>query len=179
MTKLFLALLCLLAAGPEQPADSGWKEFSSAEGRFAALMPGDPQTGVIHTATRRGVLHTYSVSSGDWWDGERSSFSVNWTDYPPGSPTAPATRETFDKIRDALLAVEGGKLSAESSDDFAGRAARSFTYADADGDVSKVVVFFDGERSYQLTAQTRDTVSGAESRERFVNSFRLLGGAAR
>ena len=179
MTKLFLALLCLLAAGPEQPADSVWKEFSSAEGRFSALMPGEPQTGVIHTATRRGVLHTHSVSSGDWWDGERSSFSVNWTDYPPGAPAPPATQATFDKIRDALLTFQGGELLDESSDDFAGRAARSFTYKDADGDVSKVVVFFDGERFYQLTAETREGRAGAESRERFVNSFRLLGGAAR
>ena len=177
MTKLFLALLCLLAAGPELPADSAWKEFSSAEGRFSALMPGEPQTGVIHTATRRGVLHTYSVSSGNWGDGERSSFSVNWTDHPPGSPALSATPATFDKIRDALLTVEEGKLLDESSDDFAGCAARAFTYKDADGEVSKVVVFFDGGRFYQLTAQTRDGAAGAESRDRFISSFRLLGAA--
>jgi len=180
MTKLFLlALLCLFAAMPEQPTDSEWKEFSSAEGRFAALMPGEPQTGVIHTATRRGLLHTYSVTSANWGEEERSSFSVNWTDYPPGSPSLSATQATFDKIRDALLAVEGGRLSSESSDDFEGRAARAFTYTDADGDVSKVVVFFDGGRFYQLTAQTREGASGTEARERFVGSFRLLGGAAR
>ena len=179
MTKLFLALLCLLAAGPEPPADSAWKEFSSAEGRFSALMPGEPQTGVIHTATRRGVLHTYSVTSGNWGDGERSSYSVNWTDHPPGTRALKGMAATFDKIRDALLSVEGGKLLGESSDAFAGRAARAFTYTAADGDVSKVVVFFDGGRFYQLTAQTRASVSGAESRDRFINSFRLLGGAAR
>jgi hypothetical protein len=178
--KLFLlALLCLFAAGAELPVDSAWKEFSSAEGRFAALMPGEPQTGVIHTATRRGLLHTYSVTSGNWGEGERSSFSVNWTDYPPGSPAPTATQETFDKIRNALVNVEGGKLLDESSEAFAGRAAHAFTYKAGDGDVSKVVVFFDGARFYQLTAETRAGVSGTEARERFVNSFRLLGGAAR
>ena len=178
MTKLVLALLCLLAAEPKLPADSAWKEFSSAEGRFSALMPGEPQTGVTHTATRRGVLHTYSVSSGNWGEGEGRSFSVNWTDYPPGAPALSATEATFDKIRDALLTVEEGRLLDESSDAFAGRAAHAFTYADADGDVSKVVVFFDGGRFYQLTAQTREGRAGAESRDRFLNSFRLLGGAA-
>ena len=179
MTKLFLALLCLLAAGPELPADSVWKEFSSAEGRFSALMPGEPQTGVIHTATRRGLLHTYSVTSGNWGEEERNSFSVNWTDYPSGAPALSATQEKFARIRDALLAVEEGKLLEESSDAFAGRTAHAFTYRAADGDVSKVVVFFDGGRFYQLTAETRASVAGAESRERFLNSFRLLDGAAR
>ena len=171
MRALILAAVCALWAWPVGAAAQGWKEFSSAEGRFSALMPGDPQTGVVRTLTRGGVLNTYSVSSSEE---DLSSYAVSWTDYRPETAERRATAETFDKIRDALLAASEGKLLGESSAPFEGNAARSFTYATPDGDVTKALVFFDGGRFYQVMAQTRGAQAGAESRERFLNSFRLL-----
>lgn len=173
MRTLFLALALVSCAWTVASAQGAWREFSSDEGLFSALMPGEPQTTDFYTQTRKGVLRTRMTSALD--DG-LNEYSVSWTDYGPGAAERKARAETFDKIRDALLLAYDAKLLGESSGEFEGHASRAFAFSTADGRVIRARFFFAGDRFYQLTTQTRVGKGAAADGERFMNSFKLLPG---
>lgn len=166
MAPLILALICLVAAQQE----SIWQEFSSAEGRFSASMPEKPAVGSITTDTLEGRLVTHTVSS---TDKDLNHFLVSWTEYDHVS-TERASEKTYNKIRDALVAANGGKLLTDSAIQFDGHLGKSVTFETSDGRVVNVKFGFFKNRFYQVMAETkRQNLSDGE---RFLNSFKLLPG---
>jgi len=168
MPTLILALLILVGTWPntQQPA---WKEFSSAEGKFSAIMPTDLKTSVIATDTAEGRLLTHTVST---TDSDLSEYSVSWTEYPRESLEQRMTESRFIKMRDALVGYKGGRVLNESVVSQEGHPARDITFSTSEGRVVRVRFYSLKNRLYQVMAEAKE--KDAVGVERFFNSFKLL-----
>ncbi|HKY04290.1 MAG TPA: hypothetical protein VJQ56_05350 [Blastocatellia bacterium] len=172
MHSITLALLLLFSTWADTSQNHVWQEFTSAEGKFSALMPDKPTTSFILTNTPRGVVQTYTVSSAY----EGNSYLVSWTEYKQESVEHKATEKTFDMIRDALVADKNGKVLSDSPITLEGHPARAVTYTTEDGMTVMARFYFIKNRFYQVMAERRGpTDSGAA--ERFLNSFRIVKGS--
>jgi hypothetical protein len=170
MQALFLTLLCFLSVWPHVAPESALKQFTSEEGSFSALMPGEPKTSVVFTEKREGGrLATHIVSASDE---EMNEYLVSWTEYEAQSLEQKASNLTFDKMRDALIGFKEGKLLSEANVEIEGHPGRAFTFSVGGGQLARVRFYFVGNRSYQVMTETRGDVSDADS---FHNSFKLLG----
>src|SRR5213083_2061345 len=128
MQPLIIAFLCLMATGVRQ--ESAWQQFSSAEGKFSARMPSDPMTSTRITNTKKGNLLTHIVSS---TDENLNEFMVSWTEYQSADFEKRGTEATFNKIRDALVASNHGKVLNEAIIIAGSHTARAIKFSTSEG----------------------------------------------
>ena len=171
MHSLILSVLFFIGVAAFPQHDTQWREFSSSEGRFSALLPDEPEMNTIMTNTKKGRLLTRTVSSRDK---EQNEFTVAWTEYQQADVEHRGTGKTFNKIRDALVAARSGKLLNESDVKFNGHFGRSVTFETGDGRLVTARFGFFKSRFYQVMAETRP--QNVDAGERFLNSFKLLPG---
>lgn len=134
-------------------------------------MPSDPTISARVTNTMRGNVLTHMVSS---TDENLNEFMVSWTEYQNPDFEQRGTEATFNKVRDALVAANQGKVLSESVISAAGHPARAFKFSKSDGRIITVRFYFVGNRFYQVMAQTKG--ENTEFVERFFESFKLLPG---
>lgn len=168
MQQLIIAVLCLMAT-PGLQQVSEWQQFSSSEGKFSARMPSDPRISSPVTNTKEGSLLTHMVSS---TDDNLNEFMVSWTEYQSASFEQRGTDATFNKMRDALVAANQGKLLDESVISAGGHPARALKFSTTAGRIIAVRFYFVGNRFYQVMAQTKP--ENTDSGERFFESFKFM-----
>ena len=173
MQSLILVLVLLVSAWPNS-RQRDWKEFSSTEGRFTAIMPAEPKTSLIATDTSEGKLLTHTVSS---TDADLNEYMVSWTEYPHDSFEHRATEERFNRIRDALVGFKGGRVLSDSAVNESVHPAREVTFATSEAGVVRVRFYFVKNRFYQVMAESKGSVAGAV--EEFFKAFKLLAGGAK
>lgn len=171
--RLMTVVLLLLGAWTQLP-EPIWRDFSSADGKFSALMPDDPKTSVVVTDTPDGKLYTYTFSA---TDKHLNEYMVSWTEYHRDGIERRFTAKTFDRLRDALIASKGGRLLNETVSKLEGHPGKAITFIEPDGRVTRARFYFVKTRFYQLMAETKAGKS-AEDSERFLNSFRLQSSKA-
>src|SRR6185369_11633848 len=110
MQPLIIAFLCFMST-PELQQQPAWQQFASAEGKFSATMPAEPRISTRVTNTKDGALLTHMVSS---TDDNLNEFMVSWTEYKSADFEKRGTDATFDRMRDALVDVNKGKVLSES-----------------------------------------------------------------
>jgi hypothetical protein len=169
MQPLIIAFLCLMATGVRQ--EPAWQQFSSAEGRFSARMPSDPRISTRVTNTKEGNLFTHMVSS---TDDNLNEFMVSWTEYQSADFEKRGTEATFNKIRDALVASNHGKVLNEAIIIAGSRVAKAIRFSTSEGRMITVRFYFVGNRFYQVMAQTKP--ENTEIVERFFESFKFMPG---
>src|SRR2546423_834410 len=88
-----------------------WKEFSSAEGRFAILMPGTPKEEIQTNQTDMGQLeiHTFTLQT------SVAVYMAAYTDFPITVHTQELVEKILDGARSNLLANNTRKLLNEST----------------------------------------------------------------
>ena len=170
MQPLIIAFLFLMAM-PGERQEPAWQQFTSNEGRFSARMPSDPRINTQVTNTKEGSLLTHMVSS---TDDNLNEFMVSWTEYQNPNFEQRGTEATFNKMRDALVAVNHGKVLNESVISAGGHPARAYTFSTSEGRIITVRFYFVGNRFYQVMAQTKP--ENTDSVERFFESFKFMPG---
>src|SRR6185295_20212724 len=171
MQLLILAVLCFTAM-PDINQEPAWQRFSSVEGRFSARMPTEPRISTRTTPTSQGMVLTQMVSSSDE---NLNEFMVSWTEYKSSDFEQRGTDALFNRIRDALVGSQNGKVLSESAIDAGGHPARSLAFSTSDGRLTTVRFYFVQNRFYQVMAQTRPGFS--EMADRFFESFKLIQSA--
>lgn len=170
MQTLVIAFLCLITM-PGVKQETAWQQFSSAEGKFSAKMPSDPRISSLVTNTKEGNLLTHMVSS---TDENLNEFMVSWTEYQNANFEQRGTEATFNKMRDALVRSNKGKVLSESVISAGGHPARALTFSTPDSRIVTVRFYFVRNRFYQVMVQTKP--ENTDSGERFLESFKLLPG---
>jgi hypothetical protein len=170
MQTLILASLLLVSSLPSSQQDL-WRDFSSNEGRFSARMPADPKTGIVTTHTAHGMLLTHTVSS---TDNELNEYMVSWTEYPEKGLEQKSTDRTLQKMRDALVAFNGGRLLGELVLNQGDHQGKEFKFATSEGRVVRVRFYFVKNRLYQVMGEAKE--EDTKSVEEFLSSFKLLPG---
>lgn len=165
-TCAWCAVLVLCGCYP----DLDWREISSAEGRFAVLLPGKPREAARSVGTASGAveMHMSSADALGW------QFGVAWADFPATALREP--ERLIDAQRDALLRSIYNRVVIEKLAPVAGRPGRLVLVEGKIGD--KFVALharfvLDGARLYQVAAT--GTKGGVEAAgiETFLDSFKL------
>jgi len=170
MQPFIIAFLCLIAT-PGVQQEPAWQQFTSNEGRFSARMPSDPRISTQVTNTKDGSVLTHMVSS---TDDNLNEFMVSWTEYKNPNFEQRGTEATFNKMRDALVAVNKGKVLNESVISSGAHPARAYKFSTSDGRIVTVRFYFVGNRMYQVMAQMRP--ENIDSGEKFFESFKFMPG---
>lgn len=171
MNKILAALLLLLAtssaAAPQTPQAPEWKKFTSQQGRFTILMPGEPKENKETQQSPQGPYTTYLYTARD--AGE--IFLVGWVDYDPklnldAQKEIEANRDNFVKnVKAKLLTTTEARLGKNPGIEFTAENEQAFF---------RSWVYVVGRRPYQLIAVTLKGAAPSPNVTRFQASFTLL-----
>lgn len=170
-----VGLTCLCTAvleGQQRPSPAtGWRQYTSKEGRFRVEMPAAPTTDRATMRTPYGELplHTANVA------GHTTGYVVFYSDYPERVVRRFTAEQILRGARDAAVRRLGGRLLEESSTRVSGQPARRLEIEiSGGGAIARTTLILAGRRLYQVTvAAPPEQVRSAEA-ERFINSFRIL-----
>jgi hypothetical protein len=150
-----------------------WKEFSSAEGRFAVEFPGTPQQAKQPMPTKVGTLDAKITMLAL---PDNVFYGVFYLDYPKAALEHSTADDLLDGARDsAVKRVKGGRLDAEEKIALAGSPGRQLGI-DAPGDLRLTVrMYLVKNRLYQVISSVARTKEKQADPRRFLDSFRLSG----
>jgi hypothetical protein len=157
-------VLCLAACS----AELDWREFTSAEGRYAVMLPGRParEAREVTLAGAKAPMHMTSVQMSGM------AFGVGYADLPHG---VDATR-VLAEGRDALVRNIGGRVTAERAIDLDGARGIEFqAEGAAQGAALRLAarVVVAGDRFYQAVLIVRAERAGEVDPLLFPGSFRV------
>jgi hypothetical protein len=159
-STLLLSGLCL----PAIAAPSVWKVFSSEDGGFSLLMPGEPSENKSEDVT------SFSITR----DREAVTYTISYTDFPIDPKTEKnGIDEAFKGVRDGIT-EEGGKILTQkpvTQKDIPGQELRVQM---PNGVLTRVRSYVAGKRLYLVMASTKNETSLLKSLEGFLNSFRIV-----
>jgi len=167
-TQLAVAFLVLASVASAQPKDA----YKSAEGRFAALFPGEPKSQTKPVKTDVGELKVVATT---YATNDSYIFIVSYTDFPAGA-TKPENRGAlFDSVREAIKAKDGKLVGAEKDIEFGtGKLpAREFT-VDKGKQRTRYRVVLSGSRLYQQGVIGTADFAGGKDATAFFDSFALI-----
>jgi hypothetical protein len=144
-----------------------WTKFSSPEGRFAVLMPGQPLREEQSKDTRVGkvLMRFFTVGS------EKGLFIVAYADYEIGG-----VKQELDANRDSFLKGMKATLVSESDIKLQENPGREIR-AERDQLSIRSRIYLVGKRYYQLVTITPATLPGSLEADRFLTSFELAAAA--
>jgi hypothetical protein len=147
-----------------------WKEFSSAEGAFSILMPGQPALSnqTVKTAAGDMELHQYMVEL------RRRAYGVIYSDLPPLFLQQPdAARLLLDAGRDGAVSQVKGRLVSEDIIHIGLNPGRELNVEFAKGTI-RTRIYLINTRLYQVIAvvPSGQEQKASEDTVKFLDSFR-------
>jgi hypothetical protein len=167
LAGLIVVLMMTVAVNAqEHSSDGGWTRFTSEEGRFAVLMPGEPSENVESKDSPQGpyTTHMFTLKA------ENRLFLVAWVDYDPSfkfgvQAELNANRDNFVKGFNARLTGTTRQISLN------GNPGIEFTAQREDAFV-KSRVYVVGRRPYMLISISRN--ENDPETDRFLASLEVM-----
>ena len=161
----FLGLTLLFTTALEA---STWKVFTSAEGGFSILMPGNPE---LHENIHKSFVgaireNTYSATTKD------GGYSVEYSDLPGLAVDLAGSGTILDKAKAGVLKDNGGAETSFNSISLRKHPGKELSFQIPGKDSGKARFFLVEKRLYVLVATSSNLVHV----ETFLNSFKLLQG---
>lgn len=166
--KLLACMFLLVLIGCQQAPT--WKEFESAQGGFAVLMPGTPteQRQTAKTASGSIDAHMFVVDHGD------VAYMVAYSDYPNTMIQERTPKLILDGARDGAVANAKGRLLNESSVSMNGHPGREVHVEPVGGKVTITArIFLVGRRLYQVMVLMPKEKASSKDVNKFLDSFRI------
>jgi WD40 repeat protein len=151
---------------------STWKEFTSAEGRFRVLMPGEPvkQDQVAPTPAGPITVHMFMDEN----KAANYSFTVGYNDIPPFAPRG-NDDTMLDGVRTgALASFPGARLVGEQRIKLGSHPGRDLTIDLAAKGMVRQRIYLVGNRLYQLLVARSGSWPSAAAIDKFFDSFELI-----
>jgi hypothetical protein len=164
LTRATLTSTTLANSAPTTPAPitSVWKRFTSSEGRFTVLFPGDPKQERVGSATHLIVDRPQ----------EETVYQVSYLDLPETTTTAEA-EESIQAIA-SVFAQENIKITATQTLNLKQYNGQEFRFRhQQEGATGRMRIFLVDRRVYILTVRTVRERFLLKSMEGFLNSFQL------
>jgi hypothetical protein len=185
MRRLTLAAILLVAlAAPtvaedtsdSPPAGPEWREFHFAERGFVVSFPGatsKPKAESTPVSGQNPLLqHNYQVTLG-----ANTVYSVVVFEYPEGRAPNPPKADYFIKLISAYAKGSDTQVRTKKAKTIDRRPGYEAIAEDGGGKLNHLInIVAHGDRIYMLATAGPRGHAKSEDAERFVNSFRLLGG---
>lgn len=153
-----------------------WKEFTSAGGRFAVLLPGLPSEGVRKIETAVGQLDMHAIHLH-----AAADYVIFYTDYPQDLEDQSMSKRALDEGRDGGVKNVKGRVLEEKEITLEAHPGRYLRVETGNGLTIRSKLIIVGKRLYNLAVFTNDTAAPEgilkfheEIATRFLDSFRLL-----
>jgi TonB family protein len=163
-------LICALSSLVRAQSASDWKEYSSAEGKFRILMPGEPSKKM----RCKGDDSPHSVTYVAKFEDDKQTWTVAYFDAPVRPASAEAIKKIFDRTCDYRTRSAYHKIIDEKDQDFSGYPARDikirFDYDSERVELTKIVLV--GQRVYEISVVTFVNSADAPDVHRYFDSFR-------
>lgn len=158
---------------------TGWQEYTSLEGRFRILTPGEITQKVDTVSTEVGTIayHTFYYQS-PAKDADNLFYMVSYCDYPEGTFPADSTallEEFFATTIEAATTAVDGKMIYTTDIQLENHPGKFWriNYLD-DKAVIKTKAFMVGDRYYAVQVISYQEGNINEAANRFFDSFHLL-----
>ena len=157
---------------------SGWKEYTSAEGGFSVIMPGNPTRQTQSVNTTAGAVDVIYFQGSQ--NSNQVNFTVSFADYPEDAVGS----ADEDAILDGVLTGQQQSLNATNVTNtgkisLGSVPGRQATFNIKQGSTSGVAIsraYLDGNRLYQILAIYATGKKPADSDlDTFFNSFKITG----
>lgn len=162
------------AQPPVQLAQSIWKKFTSTDGRFTILMPGNPKRERQTQNTKIGPINIQSFAVERKQEGV--AYIVAYADLPNSIAQRANAQKVLDGSREGALRVAQGKLLNQRNISLSGYPGREIEFVNPKGLITKNRVYLVNGRLYQIVVvtkqETQKYLSGSIAG--FLNSFSLI-----
>ena len=166
MTAVFFSFFIFVAGA----ASATWKEFSSSEGSFSILMPGEPteQTKTVNTKAGAIDLHLFIFQQ------KNVAYFVSYVEYQEELVQANNAEKLLDGARDGAVSNVQGKLLNEVSISLEKYPGREIRIQVPDGKHTiQTRMYLVKNRLYQVMIVTPKEDSFSKDVTKFLDSFKL------
>ncbi len=168
---LFLVIFFIFGCGL---IGGKWSKYTSIEGAFSVLLPGEPKPYkvILNTDFGQTYLYVYMLDNKDGF-----VYSVSYVDYPFGVFQEKSISRILDDARDGAVRNVRGRLLSESSASIKEYPGREVMVESATGGaIVKARFFLVNHRLYQLSVTASKERSSSNNFRRFLDSFKLIEG---
>jgi hypothetical protein len=142
-----------------------WKSFTSLDGNFSALFPGEPKEAIQNEIFLK--LHSFALEA------KKAAFIVSYSDFPEKLHVSPTDR-FYNGSRDGAVGKDG-KLLQEKSMVIEGFPGREIQFTRKDGNVFVIDRYFlAGNRLFQVITVVPTQDRSSTNIPYFLNSFTML-----
>ena len=157
----FLIFVAMISCTPQEAKK--WTRFSSPEGRFTVLMPGQPS---LATSSDKSE-HSYSVRT------KGADYYIEYYDNS-GNPKLSA-EQMMDIPRTAVMTGQNVKMLSDRRIDFNGYPGRELKFGVYGGEmIHWVRVYVVGDRTYTMMIVAPASMEASAEAEKFFSSFELI-----
>ena len=137
------------AATAAERDPNNWKQFSSAEGRFAILFPGMPKESAEAVETPGGPVPIHKITLRTF-----AEYGVIYADYPMQINDPAMANRILDNGAKGAVAEVGAQLLSMTEISLAGQPGRLLKERMRDGHIMRVKMYLVGQRLYQVAITT-------------------------
>ncbi len=163
-----VVLLAFSAALSYSQSSQGWRTYTSEEGKFSVLLPGQPETGTrpVGVDWPTAAAHVINLQT------PPAAYIIAYFDIRTVPSTADEVKRVLDETRDRLVKMYSLKLERESDKTGWGFPGRELRMSDRQGKPFLSRIALVRERVYHVSvALLKDDPRSADV-DRFFNSFR-------
>jgi hypothetical protein len=157
-----------------QPKSNAWKPYSSKQGRFSVVMPGD--TKVISTPVNLGTgdkSKLWGVLSAE--AATRTLYISAYMDLPASiDPKSKMAQDSLDQGIDGLIDGQGYDVISRTRFALKGYPGQEIRYQLKNGHTGRCRVFLVKARLYFLIVESEQDAPEQKNVDRFMQSFKLL-----
>lgn len=154
----------------------GWQEFTSTDGRFRAVFPGQPSQRIERVDTPTGVVevHWLGVTPRPWWPRDPTMYLLCYSDFSTASATEGRFAEAKDRMSRYLRVQLGANFKGSSSATINGLSSMDLEFDRPNGTIARCRVILAGSRTYVLTVVgPRNSVDSAHDGGAFLSSLQV------
>jgi hypothetical protein len=166
---ILATVLALALSWPAAAAHAAemWRDYTSKEGRFSVLFPGEPQIKVEAGGGAVVGSHEFLVQLG------AIVFDVSYDDYVPGTLAVQSKTYILEIARDRLIKGQPVRLLADKIVQTGSNVGREVVFQDGDGYTQIFRLYVAGDRVYQTIAGGPAGTEHDPDVLRFQNSFQM------
>jgi len=161
------AMLFIYCGKEKETVEDPWKEFTSEEGGFSVLMPGEPTYSVQPAPTAQGSvqIHMYLLEHGVM------AYGVMYNDV---LGEIIDVQKFLDERRDAAVKTVSGSQVTEKSISIEGQPGREIKFNTADNIQYTGRLYLVDGRLYQVIATAPAGVNADAATAKLMDSFKIL-----
>jgi TonB family protein len=153
-----------------QTATPHWKEYTSQEGKFTVLLPGEP-TAAYRPVTGESTIYINHITNVQT---SAATYSIGFFDIPVDFTESGKFNQLFNNTRDTIIKLYSLELQEEAEILWRGYAGRSWRMDSSQGKQFLTIIFLVKHRVYYLSVNLPNNQADLSDVGKFYESFKPI-----